>query len=212
MMVKPVCPKCGSDLGKRGEVFWCKNCIGWIAPNAIKFKMRHKSCGHWNFKDSHLCEGCGQRLDDDYVVVAEQGRIRILSIKEEEKNGRREEEREENKRKIEEDKRRREEERTLLIKREIEEKKKRGGEVQSSDLSKQLRGVNLKFKRVIKREKGEVTPPLPPPQPHDRGKYKSQFRCKACGRSFWVSEHRLKVPYCLNCGAPDPIHIVIVEQ
>lgn len=125
MMVKPVCPKCGSDLGKRGEVFWCKNCIGWIAPNAIKFKMRHKSCGHWNFKGSQLCEGCGQRLDDDYVVISEQGRIRVLSIKEGEKR-RREEEREENKRKIEEERRRRE-----------GEKEKKEG-VQSSDLSKQL--------------------------------------------------------------------------
>ena len=154
--------------------------------------MRHKSCGHWNFNDSRLCEGCGQRLDDDYVVGAEQGRIRILSISEEEKRRRREEEK---KRKIEEEKRRRD-----------EEKEKKGGEVQSSDLSKQLRGVNLKLRSVIKPKTGEVTSPLPPP-PQDRVKYKSQFRCKACGHSFWVYEHRLKIPYCQECGAPDPVYV-----
>jgi len=201
MMVKPVCPKCGSDLGKRGEVFWCKNCIGWIAPNATKYKIRHKSCGHWNLKDSQICDGCGQRLDDDYVVITEQGRIRILSIKEEERRRRREEDREEDKRKIEEDKRRRE-----------EEGKKKGEGMQSSDLSKQLAGLNLKFKRVIKQEKDRDTPPLPPPPLRDLGKYKSQFRCKACGRSFWVYEHRFKIPYCQECGAPDPVYVVTVEQ
>ena len=52
----------------------------------------------------------------------------------------------------------------------------------------------------------------PPPVSYLPTKYKSHFNCKACGYSFWVSEHRFKVPYCLNCGAPDPIHIVTVEQ
>lgn len=51
--------------------------------------------------------------------------------------------------------------------------------------------------------------PLPPPPPSD--KYKSQFLCKACGRSFWVYENRLKVPFCQECGAPDPVHVVTVD-
>lgn len=63
MMVKPVCPKCGSDLKTKEEVFWCPNCIGWVAPNDLKFKVRHKSYGHWNSTDSHFCENCGEQLE-----------------------------------------------------------------------------------------------------------------------------------------------------
>lgn len=55
-------------------------------------------------------------------------------------------------------------------------------------------------------------PPPPPPMPSEQGKYKSQFQCRACGRSFWVYEHRFKVPYCQECGAPDPVHIITVEH
>lgn len=36
-IVKPICPKCGFSLERRGEVFWCSNCIGWIAPKDVKW-------------------------------------------------------------------------------------------------------------------------------------------------------------------------------
>lgn len=38
-------------------------------------------------------------------------------------------------------------------------------------------------------------------QPPEQRKYRSQFHCNSCGRSFWVNEHRLKIPYCQECGA-----------
>jgi hypothetical protein len=164
--VKPVCPKCGSNLERREEVFWCSNCYGWVAPNDVKFKVRHESCGHWNPKGSHFCISCGEQLEDDYIIKAEQGRFRILASNREE-------------------------------------------EAQSMNFAMQLI-ENLKFKRAIKREKGEGIPPLPPP-PSER-KYKSQFHCKACGCYFWVYEQRLKLPHCQECGAPEPEHVVTVEQ
>lgn len=68
----------------------------------------------------------------------------------------------------------------------------------------------------IRIEQGKPSPPSsttsPLPFEQKQVKYKSQFNCKACGQSFWVSEHRFKVPYCLNCGAPDPVHIETIEQ
>jgi len=51
-----------------------------------------------------------------------------------------------------------------------------------------------------------------PPPPSEYSKYKSQFHCNACERSFWIYEHRLKIPYCQECGAPDPVHVVTVEH
>jgi len=55
-------------------------------------------------------------------------------------------------------------------------------------------------------------PSPPPPMPSEQGKYKSQFHCKACGNLFWVYEYRLKVSYCLECGAPDPEYVVTVSE
>jgi hypothetical protein len=57
----------------------------------------------------------------------------------------------------------------------------------------------------------KVKPPLPPP-PRTDGRYRSQFNCKACGRYFWVYEHRLKIPYCQECGSPEPEHVLTVKQ
>jgi len=36
-LLKPICPKCGFSLERRGEVFWCPNCVGWIAPKDAKW-------------------------------------------------------------------------------------------------------------------------------------------------------------------------------
>lgn len=107
----PLCPRCNRVLKILGDVWWCDNCAGWIAPNDVKLVIGDEYKGFFTF-----------------------------------------------------------------------------------------------FKKALQE-------PLPlPPLPSKQGKYKSQFNCKACGHSFWVYEHRLKVPYCQNCGAPDPIHIVTVEQ
>lgn len=63
--------------------------------------------------------------------------------------------------------------------------------------------------RILK----EAIPPLPleelPPPPPLMPKqvvvhWRSQFRCNACGQPFWIDERRTKIPYCPQCGAPDP--------
>jgi hypothetical protein len=59
--------------------------------------------------------------------------------------------------------------------------------------------------------KYRIEPLLPPPPPSEKTKYRSQFRCNYCGRSFWVFEHRLKIPYCCECGAPSPVFVATAE-
>jgi len=55
------------------------------------------------------------------------------------------------------------------------------------------------------REEKELPLPPPPPMPKQIEKrWRSQFRCNACGQIFWIDEHRIRIPYCPQCGAPNP--------
>jgi len=35
----------------------------------------------------------------------------------------------------------------------------------------------------------------------------SEFKCRSCGRSIEIYENRDRVPFCQECGHPDPEHI-----
>jgi len=63
----------------------------------------------------------------------------------------------------------------------------------------------VRAKRPPKEEKELPLPPPPPPMPKQIEKHwRSQFRCNACGQIFWIDEHRIRIPYCPQCGAPNP--------
>jgi DNA-directed RNA polymerase subunit RPC12/RpoP len=81
------------------------------------------------------------------------------------------------------------------------------GTIQFFDKEKHSPTMTIRIKTV---EKGPLPPP-PPPLSSEQGKYRSQFRCYNCGRSFWIYEHRTKIPYCQECGASNPIYVATAK-
>lgn len=42
-------------------------------------------------------------------------------------------------------------------------------------------------------------------------RFRSEFLCRNCGKTFVLVGERRSVPFCPECGAPEPKHIVTLE-
>lgn len=122
----PQCPRCNQVIRPLGDVWWCNNCAGWIAPN------------------------------DVFLVIGDEYKSLFTFT--------------------------------------------------TKEIASTLKGKPQEPPLPPPSEQGLNEPPPPPSE-----QYKCQFHCKSCGHSFWVYERRFKIPYCQECGAPNPKFIKFVK-